>query len=219
VSRCVIFTECYNLDTRQSTSLPKSKRNKRAQARRRTASSAVERVAMAGRGWPGRVGRAGLVGWAGGAAPAAEGLAGWCSGDGTDAGAAAVGYGVGKKSEVKKKAGLGYVNWLCRVSAIWHSAKLFFNLKIHFVECPRSDTQESSLCRVPSNRHSTKIVLIFFKILCHVSHGRHSAKNVSPSVLFWHSATYIFIFFFSQPNFLWFVPTLCIPTCSILAQL
>jgi hypothetical protein len=35
----------------------------------------------------------------------------------------------------------------------------------------------------------------------------------------WHSTKYIFIFFFSQPNFLWYVCTLCRPTCTILAQL
>jgi hypothetical protein len=85
---------------------------------------------------------AGLARWRGSDGGATPAMAGWrCSGDGGDGRAVAVGYGVGKKSEVNK-AGPSYVNRLCRVPAIWHSAKLFFNIKIHFGECPRSDTRQ-----------------------------------------------------------------------------
>jgi hypothetical protein len=37
-----------------------------------------------------------------------------------------------------------------------------------------------------------------------------------PSVFCGHSAKHIFIFLFSQRNFLWYVSTLCRPTCTIL---
>jgi hypothetical protein len=37
------------------------------------------------------------------------------------------------------------------------------------------------------------------------------------SVYLRHSAKYIFIFFFSQPNFFYYIPTLCRPASSILA--
>jgi hypothetical protein len=86
-------------------------------------------------------GRAGLAERAGGGAPTVAELAGRCSGDGGDGRVTMVFYGVGKKSEVKKNAGPGYVNRLCRVPTIWQSAKLFFNLKIYFVECHRSNTR------------------------------------------------------------------------------
>jgi hypothetical protein len=41
--------------------------------------------------------------------------------------------------------------------------KVFFYLKIYFVECPRSDTRQRILCRVPIDKHSTKICFNFFK--------------------------------------------------------
>jgi hypothetical protein len=44
-------------------------------------------------------------------------------------------------------------------------------------------------------------------------------KACLPSAILEHSTKYIFLFLFSQPNFLWYVPTLCRPTCTILAQL
>ena len=43
----------------------------------------------------------------------------------------------------------------------------------------------------------------------------HSANYALPSVNLGHSAKYILFFPFSEPNFLWFVPTLCRLTCSI----
>jgi hypothetical protein len=53
------------------------------------------------------------------------------------------------------------------------------------------------------------------KLLCRVSPDRYSTNYALPSVYLGHSTKYIFIFFLSQPNFLWFVPTLCRLTCSI----
>jgi hypothetical protein len=35
----------------------------------------------------------------------------------------------------------------------------------------------------------------------------------------WTLDKILFIFLFSRPNFLWYVPTLCRPTCTILVQL
>jgi hypothetical protein len=51
-----------------------------------------------------------------------------------------------------------YVRVLCRVPVIWHSVKIFLKFKMHFVECPRSGTRQSFLCRMPSGRHSAKII-------------------------------------------------------------
>ena len=62
-------------------------------------------------------------------------------------------------------------------------------------------------------RHSTNLPL------CRVFPVEHSANLYFAECLFWHSAKYIFIFFFFPPNFLWCVPTVCRPTYSILAQL
>jgi hypothetical protein len=45
--------------------------------------------------------------------------------------------------------------------------------------------------------------------------GRYSAKHTFPSALLGHSVKFVFIFFFFHLNFVWFVPTLCRPTCSI----
>jgi hypothetical protein len=101
-------------------------------------------------------------------------MVGWMSGGGGGGwwrrrrtAGAGVGGGVEKqnqersKNEVKKKAS----SCVCKetLPSVRHLAldKVIFNLKIYFVECPRSDTRQSALCRVLSNRHSTKIVLIF----------------------------------------------------------
>jgi hypothetical protein len=56
------------------------------------------------------------------------------------------------------------------------------------------------------------------RILCRVPHSRHSAKRALPSVCSRHSAKYIFIFLFCLSKFLWYVPTLCRPTCIICGQ-
>jgi hypothetical protein len=56
-------------------------------------------------------------------------------------------------------------------------------------------------------------------LLCRVPNIWHSTKDSLPSVFSRHSAKYIFIFLFCLPNFLWYVPTLCRPTCIICGQL
>jgi hypothetical protein len=62
-------------------------------------------------------------------------------------------------------------------------------------------------------RHSTKW------FLCRVPNTWHSTKNSLLSVFCGHSAKHIFIFKFCPPNILWYVPTLCRPTCIICGQL
>jgi hypothetical protein len=52
---------------------------------------------------------------------------------------------------------------------------------------------------------------------CQISGTRQ--RGSLPSVFCGHSAKHIFIFLFWPPNFLWYVPTLCRPTCTILGQL
>jgi hypothetical protein len=56
------------------------------------------------------------------------------------------------------------------------------------------------------------------RLICRVSHSRHSAKHTLSSVISRHSAKYIFIFLFCLSKFLWYVPTLCRPTCIICGQ-
>ena len=69
--------------------------------------------------------------------------------------------------------------------------KDFFNLKIHFAECPGSDTRQRRHCRVPTNKHSTKngfrvLKKIFAecptsdtrqRLLCRVPAKKHSTKR------------------------------------------
>jgi hypothetical protein len=52
---------------------------------------------------------------------------------------------------------------------------------------------------------------------CHIAGTRQ--RESLPSVFCGHSAKHICIFLFWPPNFLWYVPTLCRPTCTILGQL
>jgi hypothetical protein len=49
--------------------------------------------------------------------------------------------------------------------------------------------------------------------LCRGSKAGTRQRGSLPSVFCGHSAKYIFIFLFCPPNFLWYVPTLCRPTC------
>jgi hypothetical protein len=74
--------------------------------------------------------------------------------------------------------------------------------KVAFAECHPADTRQR-----------------FFYNLCRELSSWHSAKLPLPSVISGHSAKYIFIFLFYQPDFLWCVPTLYRPTCTILRQL
>jgi hypothetical protein len=78
---------------------------------------------------------------------------------------------------------------------------------------PPSIADGRYLCRAPG--FGTRQRSLFAKCLMYDT--RHSTLcRVSPLDT---QEKYIFIFFFFQPNFLWFVPTLCRPTCTILAQL
>jgi hypothetical protein len=52
---------------------------------------------------------------------------------------------------------------------------------------------------------------------CQISDTRQRVSL--PSVFSGHSAKHILNFLFWPPNFLWYVPTLCRPTCTILGQL
>jgi hypothetical protein len=70
-----------------------------------------------------------------------------------------------------------------------------------------------SLCRGPpaGTRQSR------FFAECHIAGTRQ--RESLPSVFCGHSAKQICIFLFWPPNFLWYVPTLYRPTCTILGQL
>jgi hypothetical protein len=70
-----------------------------------------------------------------------------------------------------------------------------------------------SLCR--GLKAGTRQSLLFAE--CQISGTRQ--RESLPSVFCGHSAKHIFIFLFWPPNFLWYVPTLCRPTCTILGQL
>jgi hypothetical protein len=70
-----------------------------------------------------------------------------------------------------------------------------------------------SLCRGP--KAGTRQSRFFAE--CQISGTRQ--RGSLPSVFCGHSTKHIFIFLFWPPNFLWYVPTLCRPTCTILGQL
>jgi hypothetical protein len=70
-----------------------------------------------------------------------------------------------------------------------------------------------SLCRGP--KADTRQSRFFAE--CQITGTRQRVSL--PSVLCGHSAKHIFIFLFWPPNFLWYVPTLYRPTCTILGQL
>jgi hypothetical protein len=100
----------------------------------------------------------------------------------------------------RKKNYQRYVDALCRVPVIWHSAKIFFIFKISFAECQIGDTQQRLLCRVSTRWHSAKTNLHFFaecrpggtrqRILCRVSTSWHSAKYIC---IFFVLATKLFV--------------------------
>jgi hypothetical protein len=92
----------------------------------------------------------------------------------------------------------------------------FFECKIFFAECQIVGTRQIGLCRVPTDRHSAKYV---FKIFAKYPTLDTQQRPSLPSVTFGHSAKHISIFSFPLPNFLGCVPTVCRPTCTILAQL
>jgi hypothetical protein len=82
--------------------------------------------------------------------------------------------------------------------------KVFFNFKIFFAECQIAGTWQRLLCRVSTDIHSAKMCSRFFAE-CQPVDTRQ--RKSLPSVFLW------------QPNFLWYVPTLCRPKCTILGQL
>jgi hypothetical protein len=130
---------------------------------------------------------------------------------------------------------------LCRVLFIGHSAKktlpsaalgkVLRSVKSLFTECRTLGTaKHSAKTALPSVKHSANMALgkgplaavyswrpsVFAE--CQIS-GTQQRESL-PSVLCRHSAKHFFIFFlFWSPNFLWYVPTLCRPTCTILGQL
>jgi hypothetical protein len=70
-----------------------------------------------------------------------------------------------------------------------------------------------SLCQGP--KADTRQSRFFAE--CQIT-GTRQRRSLS-SVFCGHSAKHIFIFLFWSPNFLWYVPTLCRHTCTILEQL
>jgi hypothetical protein len=143
------------------------------------------------------------------------------------------------RSSVARQAGLHYRNpWVCRVFFVGHSAKktlpsaafgkVLLSVTIVFTKSRTLGTKiHSAKCSLPSAKHSTKTTL---------------GKGPSAAVYSWRPLTFaerrdlalgrayfvecyvwtlgkIYFYFLSQPNFLWYVSTLCRPTCTILAQL
>jgi hypothetical protein len=114
-----------------------------------------------------------------------------------------------------------------------HSAKSYCNDHVY-----REQDAWHTLCQVPNTRRTTTLgkrpsaaVYCWWSLPFPSSRLWHSAKNLLcrelpslqsanyalPSDYLGYSVKYIFIFFFFQPNFFWFVPTVCRLTCSILA--
>jgi hypothetical protein len=71
-----------------------------------------------------------------------------------------------------------------------------------FAECPPGDTRQRLFHYTLPSVHTLTLGKGFFAE-CH----------------FWTLGKVHFYFFISQPNLLWYVPTLCRPTCTILGQL
>jgi hypothetical protein len=83
-----------------------------------------------------------------------------------------------RRERRRKKPGAKFIFLICRVPAIWHSAKIFFIFKICFVECQIGDTRQRLHCECRPG--DTQQRLIYTSL---------------PSVISWHSAKYICIFF------------------------
>jgi hypothetical protein len=122
-----------------------------------------------------------------------------------------------------------FISLLCRVPAIWHSTKIFLILKYSlpsarsralgkdgFAECQLTSTRERSvLGSLPSAIPSALGKEDSLPSVNQLTLG----KAFFTECLFWHSVKHIFIFLFWQPNFLWYVSTLCRHICTILRQL
>jgi hypothetical protein len=77
---------------------------------------------------------------------------------------------------------------------------------------PPSKADGRYLCREPSTGTRKEASLSSAPRL---TLGRANCAECHP----WTLGKVYFYFLFCQPNFLWYVPTLCRPTCTILAQL
>jgi hypothetical protein len=112
---------------------------------------------------------------------------------------------------------------LCRVPFVGHSAKtalpraalgeFLLSVTSWFTEC-KTLGKDGARQRAVSGRHKADGRQPLPR-----AEGRHSAKNSLPSVFSGHSAKLILFFRFCPPNFLWYVLTLCRPTCIICGQL
>jgi hypothetical protein len=129
---------------------------------------------------------------------------------------------------------------LCRVLFVGHSAntslpraalgKVLHSVTISFTECRTLDTEIHSVkTSLPSDKHSTKVALTKWPSaavlkLTAVNLCRGPRVGTRQRTLYPVSSVdtrqNIFLFFkFCPPNFLWYVPTLCRPTCIICGQL
>jgi hypothetical protein len=85
-----------------------------------------------------------------------------------------------------------------------------------FAECQIAGTRQRRFCRVSTDRYLAKICSMFFAE-CQPADTRQSYLYRVSS---FNTLQSTFLFFkFWQPNFLWYIPTLCRPTCTILGQL
>jgi hypothetical protein len=97
--------------------------------------------------------------------------------------------------------------------------RFFFKIKKYTLpSAPDLGLDKDVFVEYPLTSTRQNLDLGFLKILCRVPHGWHSAKPSVSSVLAWAlDKVYIFFIFFTK--LLWYVPTLCRPTCTILGQL
>jgi hypothetical protein len=94
--------------------------------------------------------------------------------------------------EEKKERPLGLLSSTSLPSA--HDLALgkdFFNFKIFFAECPVPGTRQRGLCRVPPDKHSTKVCFRVF-------------ENTSPSVIRL-TLSKVYFYFFILPTKLFVV--------------
>jgi hypothetical protein len=129
---------------------------------------------------------------------------------------------------------------LCRVLFIGHSAKpslpraalgkLLRSVNSLFTDCRTLGTaKHSAKTALPSVKHSANMALGKGPLAPSTTDGRQSLPSVKYLALgkeslcrvsYVDTRQSIFLFFlFLSPNFLWYVPTLCRPTCTILGQL
>jgi hypothetical protein len=130
---------------------------------------------------------------------------------------------------------------LCRVPFVGHSAKtalpraafgeFLLSVTSWFTECRTLGTRElSAKTCLPSIKHSANVTLgkgpsaAVIKLtavsLCRGPRIDTRQRGFFAECQIFDTRQSIFLFFrFCPPNFLWYVPTLCRPTCTILGQL